>query len=88
MVERKLITLDIKLPANMISFGHIITKEQKYIIIMGGACNNQESDKIQIFNLKSMKFIQSKIRLSFEGECGSVIMENKQENDLLGPRIY
>ena len=30
-----------------------------------------------------MEFIQSEIGLPFKDECGTVIMENKQENDSL-----
>ena len=83
LVNRKWIKLEIKLPRKMRSFGYIITKDQQYIIIMGGRCKIEQIDEIYVFNLKSMKFIQSKIKLPFKGECSAVIMEDKQENDLL-----
>ena len=79
--------LDIKLPTKMARFGHVITKEQQYVIILGGHKHfdlvEGREDLIYIFNLESMEIVQSEIRLPGRMDCDAVIMENKEENDLL-----
>ena len=77
------IRLNVKLPQKMNSFGCVITKNQQYIIIMGGFGNGEYHDEIFIFDLKVMKIRESKTKLPFKRYFGkAVIMENKEETDL------
>ena len=77
--------LDAVLPYKMHGFGHIITKDGQYIIIMGGRVrnNSRESDMIYVWNWTTMEMRESKIKSPFKGKCQAVVMENKKENDLL-----
>ena len=77
------VKLDVKLPNKMLCFGCVITKCQKYIIIMGGSEVKQDFGNIFVLELKTMKFSESVIKLPFENICKAIIMENKEENDLL-----
>ena len=76
--------LDIKMPRKMFGFGYVITKDERYVIIMGGNKENMQlTDAIYILDLRVMKFCKCKIRLPFEGCCRAVIMGNETKNDLL-----
>ena len=78
--------LDTKLPHKMNYFGCVITMDEQYIIILGGftmECGATWDDKIWVLSLKSMSFRECKIKLPFIGKCAAIIMQNKNENDLL-----
>ena len=78
--------LDTKLPQRMSQFGHVITNDQRFIIIIGGygaGVGDTGLDTIYILNLDSMEFRQSRVSLPFCGECRAIIMENKDESDKL-----
>ena len=79
--------LDVKLPQKMYNFGNVMTKCQRFIIILGGNggdfTKNLIYDKIFILESETMKISESKIKLPFGGGCRAVIMENKNENELL-----
>ena len=69
----------------MLGFGHVITSDERFIIILGGYGGRDKwwLDSIFILDLYTMKFSKSDIRLPFSQECEAIIMENKYENDLL-----
>ena len=80
--------LRVKLPYKLKHFGCVITKDQEYIIILGGYYAKggggiSANDQIFVLSMNCMKFRESQIRLPFEGSCKAFIMENKQENELL-----
>ena len=77
--------LEIKLPHKITEFGHVITKDERFIIIMGGYGGIKEyyQDTIFILDLYTMQFSKSDIRLPFAQECEAIIMESKDENNLL-----
>ena len=83
IMTQKWTKLNVKLPKKINYFGHVITKDQRYIIILGGLDTTIVCNEIFIFDLKTQKFIKSKIKLPFSGFCNAIIMENKEENNLL-----
>ena len=75
---------DVKLPQKMHGFGTVITKNQNHILLLGGfAVGDGDINSIHVLDLKSEKISQSDIKLPFKGQCRSIIMENKEENNLL-----
>ena len=75
--------LDTKLPHPMHKFGYVMTKGERYIIIMGGTGFTYYQDRIFVARLSCLKFFESQIKLPFEGRCKAIIMENNQKKDLL-----
>ena len=83
MPTHKWTKLEIKLPMSLYDFIVVITKDEKYAIIMGGHDAWHKSNRIFMFDLDTMSFIESRTKLPFRGECKAVLMSNDEENDLL-----
>ena len=60
----------------------LMSKEERYIIIMGG-WYLRKVNEIFIFDINMMKIYLSDVQLPFIGDLKAVIMEYKYENDLL-----
>ena len=75
--------LSIKLPHKMRDFGCVITKDQRYIFILGGLTQESDMNEIFVLDLTTMSVTKSEKTLPFRGECKAIIMENKEENELL-----
>eukprot|EP01083_Nonionella_stella_P192596 711828_1 len=71
-----------KLPMANHSFGCISTRNDKYIILFGGAMSGK-SDKIYILNTKTMKFRESGIGCPIAGRFQAINMNNKGGEQLL-----
>ena len=89
--------LAVKLPHKLNLFGSVITKDQQYIIILGGYANidaridsndlgvrrDEDFNHILILELRTMRFRESAIKLPFSGVTKAIIMNKKEENELL-----
>ena len=73
------------LPFDMNRFGYVMTKDERYVIIMGGNTDKwpQKDNMIFIADLDERVLRKSEMTLPFEGECEAILMGNKEENDLL-----
>ena len=74
----------------MNNMGCDVTRDDRYILIAGGIdtppprLRQIEYNDIFVLDLNTMEFKESGIKLPFEGgNCHTLIMENKKENDLL-----
>eukprot|EP01084_Bolivina_argentea_P257531 433912_1 len=74
--------LSVHLPEKNMNFGCVVTKKEKYIIILGGNINDTD---IYYMNLKTKEFKKSTIKCpSYGGKCSAIIVSNiKKENELL-----
>lgn len=85
--------LNMRLPHRMGRFGCVLTKEQRYILIIGGNIYEKlygnlchyTSRSIFIFDLQKNEMFESSTRLPFcvEPICNAIIMEDKTQNQLL-----
>ena len=76
--------LDTKLPIGVYEFGYICTRDERYIIIIGGIADNIASyDKILVIDTESMEIKKSKIRSPFSGSCHACLVDNMQNADLV-----
>ena len=91
LLTRNWVKLDHKLPRKMYGFGCVMTKCQRYIIILGEEHEVRSGryhdywlrQEIFIFEPATMQFIKSKIKLPFGSGCKAIIMDDKHKNDLL-----
>ena len=69
---------DVTLPYKMDSFGWVLTNDERYVILFGGAVNgrNEWSDDILIWNMESMVITMSDIKCPEIGLFQSIIMPN------------
>lgn len=81
----KWLKLDIKLPQKLNSFGYAISKDERYIFIMGGWRDDlSPSNNVIILDLHTMEFFASPLSLPFKGHCRAVVMEDSiKVHDLL-----
>ena len=87
MAEQKWTHSVIKLPFHqkeIAAFGHVLTKDEQYIIIIGGYGFFVDTvDTIFILNLETMIFTESMVRCPFDVTYNAIMMESVTDNELL-----
>ena len=71
----------------MVGCGHIISKDQRYIVLLAGTAVinyvDEDMDAIYIFDLVKLTILQSEIKVPFKGKCRAILMNDKHKNNLL-----
>ena len=71
----------------MYKFGHVITMDEQYVIILGYVGGGKEyHDDIFVLDLKTMVFTESNVKLPYQNKmkvCKAVIMSEESEGNLL-----
>eukprot|EP01084_Bolivina_argentea_P161402 280970_1 len=83
--QKKWILLPQKLPIPLSYFGCVLSKDDKYLIIMGGTSDddfNQLND-IYVLNTNNMEFKKSKIDCPEKSNYHAINMDNKENIELL-----
>ena len=62
----------------MKSFGSVLTKNDKYLILFAGE-ENKDIYILDIYKMDSHGFIRSKLKCPFEGPCYAVLMDNTEK---------
>eukprot|EP01084_Bolivina_argentea_P302021 521228_1 len=80
--------LSVKMPKTLAYFGIVCTRNDEYIIILGGQCNGlssqyKESDDIFIYDVKRNQFYQSKVKCPIRSTCKAVITGDELYDTLL-----
>jgi len=78
-------TLNIKLPMKYLSnFGLVSTKNERYIIILGGCAIHScvFSNDIFIYDIRNNKFIKSKIKCPKKGMYYAIIINNSKRDEI------
>ena len=75
------------LPYKMESFGSVLTNDERYIILFGGAVGDKNvwNDEIFLWNLESMVISKSDIKCPQQGLYTAVIMPN---NEIFVQRVF
>ena len=71
---------DIKIPKRLYSMGHVVTKDENFVIIFGGAAPDTTQQTIWIWNLSEMKFYISDVKCPVNDTFHAVIVN--YSNDL------
>lgn len=84
LTQKKWTKMEATLPRKMYGFGCIITNDQQYVFILGGAVGDDKAlDEIWILKLKTMTWEESAVKIPFKGFARAIIMDDTKERDLL-----
>lgn len=72
IVENKWSELEVRMPIGVHRFGCVKTKDEKYVVLMGGYNNSERINKIQVFDVDKTKFGISKIKCPKNGSFQAV----------------
>ena len=83
--QNKWSQLDVKMPVSVHRFGCVKTKDEKYVILLGGYHDSETIDTIQVLDIDKMKFGISKIKCPGQGSFQAVnTMEEANETLITG----
>ena len=68
----------------MCRFFHAITRDGRYIFILGSISKSYTDylNSMFILDLDTMKWSQSEIKIPFKGSCDAIIMSHTYKSDL------
>ena len=64
-------------------FGCVVTKDERYVIIMADLGDNKDFDDMAVLDLKQIKVFECDMIFPHNRICRAVIMEDKDGNELL-----